>query len=86
MKVDSLEDLASAFGERRQAKKHAREPAPDQLLARARRAVKEHGLTSLPVGPDGRMTVAGPDRWSRRRTRPAPSRQGSAVNERAMSV
>jgi hypothetical protein len=47
MKVDSLEDLASAFGEWRQAKKHAREPTPDHLLARARRAVKEHGLTAV---------------------------------------
>jgi len=47
MKVDSLEDLESAFAEWRQGKKHAREPTPEEFLARARRAVKEHGLTAV---------------------------------------
>jgi hypothetical protein len=47
MKIDSLKDLESAFAEWRQGKKHAREPTPDELLARARRAVEKHGLKAV---------------------------------------
>ena len=47
MMVDSLKDLESAFGQWRQQKKHAREPTPEELLARARRAVKKHGLAAV---------------------------------------
>jgi hypothetical protein len=47
MKIDSLEDLASAFAQWRRRNKHAREPTPEELLARARRAAKKHGLTAV---------------------------------------
>ena len=47
MKIDSLEDLASAFAQWRRRKKHVREPAPEELLARARRAAKKHGFTAV---------------------------------------
>jgi hypothetical protein len=47
MKVDSLEELESAFSDWRKRKKHARERVPDELLVRARRAAKKHGLTAV---------------------------------------
>ena len=47
MKVESLKELESAFSEWRARKKHAREPAPEDLLARARRAAQTHGLTAV---------------------------------------
>ena len=47
MKVDTLKDLESAFAQWRQTKKYSREPTPDELLARARRATKKHGLTAV---------------------------------------
>jgi hypothetical protein len=43
MKVDSLDELKSAFAEWRRGKRHAREPVPEELLSRARRATKKHG-------------------------------------------
>jgi hypothetical protein len=43
MKVDSLDELESAFAEWRRGKKHAREAMPEELRARARRATKKHG-------------------------------------------
>ena len=47
MKVDSLKDLESAFANWRRSKKHVREAVPEELLARARRAVKKHGLKAV---------------------------------------
>ena len=47
MKVDSLKDLESAFAQWRRRKKHAREPMPEELVARARRATKKHGLPAV---------------------------------------
>ena len=47
MQVDSLEELKRAFAEWRSNKKHAREPMPEQLLARARQATKAHGVTEV---------------------------------------
>ena len=45
--VESLDELESAFAEWRRTKKHAREPMPDELLVRARRATKKHGVTAV---------------------------------------
>lgn len=47
MKVDSLEELRSAFAEWRRSKRHAREPMPEALRARARRATQEHGVPAV---------------------------------------
>jgi hypothetical protein len=47
MKIDSLDELESAFALWRRAKKHAREPVPRELLARARRAAKKHGVRAV---------------------------------------
>lgn len=47
MKVDSLDELKSAFAEWRRSKSHAREPIPEQLRARAHRATKKHGVTAV---------------------------------------
>jgi len=47
MKIDSLDELKSAFAEWRRSKSHAREPIPEQLRARARRAAKKHGVTAV---------------------------------------
>jgi len=47
MKVDSLDELKSAFAEWRESKRHAREPIPEPLWARARRATKKHGVTAV---------------------------------------
>jgi hypothetical protein len=47
MQVDSLDELKSAFEAWRSKKKHAREPMPEQLLARARQATKAHGVTAV---------------------------------------
>ena len=47
MKDDSLEHLRSAFAEWRRGKRHARERMPEALLARARRATREHGVPAV---------------------------------------
>jgi len=47
MKVDSLDELRSAFADWRSRKKHAREPIPGELLARARQTAKEHGVPAV---------------------------------------
>ena len=47
MKVDSLEELETAFAEWRGKKTYAREPMPEELRARAQRAAKKHGLTAV---------------------------------------
>lgn len=43
MKVDSLDELQAAFAAWRRQKRHAREPMPEELMARAHRAAKKHG-------------------------------------------
>jgi hypothetical protein len=45
--VESLKELESAFAQWRRTKKHAREPMPDELLVRARRATKKHGVRAV---------------------------------------
>jgi hypothetical protein len=47
MKVDSLDGLRSAFEEWRRSKKHAREAIPEELRARARRAMERHGVRAV---------------------------------------
>lgn len=47
MKTDSLAELETAFVRWRKTKRHVREQVPDQLYARARRAVRVHGLTAV---------------------------------------
>ena len=47
MKIDSLDELQSAFSDWRDQKKHAREAVPEELLARARRATRKHGVTAV---------------------------------------
>jgi len=47
MKIDSLDELESAFAEWRRSKRHVREATPKKLLARARRAAKKHGVTAV---------------------------------------
>jgi hypothetical protein len=45
MKVDSVQELESAFAQWRKGKKHAREAIPEDLRARAQRAAEKHGVT-----------------------------------------
>ena len=47
MQVDALAELEYAFAEWRSGKKQARERMPEELLARARRATREHGVTAV---------------------------------------
>lgn len=47
MKIDSLVELKSAFEEWRRSKRHAREPMPAELLARARRTAEKHGVKAV---------------------------------------
>ena len=47
MKVDSLDELESAFAEWRRGKKHPREAMPEELRARALRATKKHGVPAV---------------------------------------
>ena len=47
MKVDTLDELKSAFAQWRSRKRHAREAMPEALLARARQAAKKHGVSAV---------------------------------------
>jgi hypothetical protein len=47
MKVDSLDELKSAFEQWRRRKRHVRESMPRELLARAHRATKKHGVKAV---------------------------------------
>ena len=67
MKVDSLDDLKSAFAKWRRRKKHAREATPEALLARAQRAAKKHGVAAV-------VRVTGVDRSRLFRRMPAVRR------------
>ena len=61
-RVDSLEDLETAFTEWRRSKRHPREAVPAALLERAQRAASVHGDTKV-----GRVTKLGRTRlWKRR--------------------
>lgn len=47
MQIDGLDELEQAFAAWRRRKKYVREPLPEELRARARRAVREHGATAV---------------------------------------
>jgi len=47
MRVDSLEQLQSAFTQWRQRKRHAREAIPEHLLSRAQRCTGKHGVPAV---------------------------------------
>jgi hypothetical protein len=73
MKIDSLDELKSAFAEWRRSKKYAREPIPEELRARARRATEKHGVTAV-VG----VTQVERARLFRNKTTPARPREAMA--------
>jgi hypothetical protein len=79
MRVDSLDELKSAFAKWRRSKKHAREPMPEQLLARARRATNEHGVTAV-------VRVTRVERARLFRSRPARSKAQGATRKKAQGV
>jgi hypothetical protein len=47
MRIDALDELEYAFAEWRKGKKHAREAMPEELLARARRTTRGHGVAAV---------------------------------------
>jgi len=47
MKVDSLSELKVTFAGWRRGKRHVREAVPEELLERARRAAKVHGVKEV---------------------------------------
>src|SRR5690606_23666085 len=47
MAVDSLDELKSAFAGWGRGERHAREAMPEELLVRARRATKKHGVKAV---------------------------------------
>ena len=72
MKVDSLEELGAAFREWRGKKKHAREVTPEELVDRARWAVRVHGEGNV-------ARAAGIDRERLRGTRGPPRKSRPAA-------
>jgi hypothetical protein len=71
MQIDALDELEYAFAEWRRRKKHVRERMPEELLARARRASREHGVTAV-------VRVSGVERARLFRTRPQAKAPGAA--------
>lgn len=63
MRVDSLEELESAFAKWRSGKKHVREPMPEELRARGQRTAKKHGVKAV-------VRVTGVDRGRLLQTQP----------------
>lgn len=57
MKIESLDELRTAFVDWRSRKRHARETVPHDLLERARRSIRVHGL-----GPVSAATKVGRSR------------------------
>jgi len=80
MKVDSLQELETAFAAWRSGKKYAREPMPEPLRARAQRAAKAHGVKAV-------VRVTGVDRARLFRTGPGPAQPTTSTKRgRAQSV
>ena len=75
MKVDSLDELKSAFQEWRRRKRHVRESMPQELLARAHRATKQHGVRAV-------VRVTRVERARLFRSRPAPGARVKAPGGR----
>lgn len=78
MQVDSLDELKRAFATWRSKKKHAREPVPEPLLARAREATKAHGERAV-------VRAIRVERSRLFRAKPAPV-QGSAMSRKQRAV
>jgi hypothetical protein len=79
MKVDSLDELGSAFAEWRRSKKQVREAMPEELLVRARRATKMHGVKAV-------VRVVQVERSRLFRTQPVREKVQGETNPAAMSV
>jgi hypothetical protein len=79
MKVDSLGELKSAFAAWRRTKKHAREPLPEELLARGRRAAEKHGVKAV-------VRVTRVERARLFRTTPARVKAQGAANSEPKGV
>ena len=79
MKVDSLDELKSAFAAWRKRKKHAREPMPEELRTRARRATKKHGVTAV-------VRVTRVERARLFRTTPAREKANGATSTKPKDV
>ena len=74
MTVESLDELKKAFEVWRRRKRHVREPVPDELMARVRRAMGVHGL-----GPVSRATKIDRRRLERGRARRSRRRKVAAA-------
>jgi hypothetical protein len=79
MKVDSLDELKAAFAAWRKRKKHAREPMPEDLRIRARRATKKHGVTAV-------VRVTRVERARLFRTTPARTKTNGATSAKPKDV
>ena len=79
MKVDSLDELKSAFAEWRRSKQHARERTPDELVGRARRAAKMHGVKAV-------VAVTRVDRARLFRTTPSRVKAQEATSTKSEDV
>ena len=79
MKVDSLDELKAAFAAWRRSKKHAREPMPEDLRIRARRATKKHGVTAV-------VRVTRVERARLFRTTPARTKPNGATSAKPKDV
>ena len=79
MKVDSLDELKAAFAEWRKRKEHAREPMPEELRTRARRATKKHGVTAV-------VRVTRVERARLFRTTPARMKASGATSTKTKDV
>ena len=79
MKVDSLQELETAFAAWRSGKKYGREPMPEPLRARAQRAVKAHGVKAV-------VRVTGVDRARLFRTGRGPAQPATRTKRGAQSV
>ena len=74
MTVESLDELKESFAVWRRKKRHVREPVPDELMARVRRAMGVHGL-----GPVARATKIDRRRLERARARRIKRRKVAAA-------
>jgi len=79
MQIDTLDELEYAFAEWRRGKKHVREPMPEELLARARRATRGHGVTAV-------VRVTGVKRYRLLRTARSQAKAPGAASTKPRSA
>ncbi len=79
MQVDSLDELESAFAQWRRSKTYAREPMPEELRARARRAAEKHGVKAV-------VSVTRVERARLFRTRPSRTKAREATSTKPKDV